>query len=106
MACGVHGTYARLVAVLSKRGTLPIAEDCRPGICLPNRYRHWLLHTRFPEKFRRFLWRRGIDVETRSPFESRRLCQLRHEFDVPVVMIVRRILHGGRVDNKVIWRVI
>src|SRR5579864_5595495 len=49
-----------------------------------------LPQTRFPQKLRRFLGRRGIDIKTRAPFEPRDLGQLGHDLDVPVI-----IRHGG-----------
>jgi len=43
-----------------------------------------------------------VDVEARAPFEPRRLGQLRHEFDVPVVILVRRILRRRCVYDQVV----
>jgi hypothetical protein len=58
--------------------------------------RHWrcLFHIGFAEKLRRLFRRRGIDIEPRAPLESGRLGQFGHELDVPMVVIVGRILDG------------
>src|ERR1700680_4576487 len=57
----------------------------RDGLCLFDRRRYY---SRFPQKSRRFFRRCGVDVEPGAPLESRYLCQLRNDLDMPVIMIV------------------
>src|SRR6267154_4103811 len=65
-----------------------------------------LFYARFPQEFRSLFRRRGIDVETGAPLESCRLGQLGHAFDVPVIVVVDRILGGRAVDDQVIRRIV
>src|ERR1700722_8159168 len=67
---------------------------------------HGVFHMSLAQKLCRLFRWRGIDPETSSPFESRRLGQLGHELDVPVVVIVSRILRRRSVDHQVIRRII
>src|SRR6266481_8520940 len=61
-----------------------------------------IFHARLTQKLRSLLGWRGIDVETGSPFKSRRLGQFGHEFNVPVVILVGRILRRRRVHDQVV----
>src|SRR5262245_40046785 len=45
-------------------------------------------HLRLPQKPRRFLRRRRIDVKARAPLESRRLGEFRNDLQMPVIVIV------------------
>ena len=46
---------------------------CLAKPVLPHRGRHGLFYASFPQELGRFLGRRGIDVESCAPLESRRL---------------------------------
>src|ERR1700741_2116908 len=67
-------------------------------LSLSDRNRSWVLDIRLAQELRSFFRRRGIDIETGAPLESRCLGQLRHEFNVPVVVIVGGILHRRTVN--------
>jgi len=61
---------------------------------LPNRRGFRLLDAGLAQEPRRLLRRRRVDIKPGPPLESRRLRQFRHELDVPVIVIIHRILHG------------
>src|ERR1043166_7175711 len=44
---------------------------------------------RLPQKLGGFFGRRGVDIEPRTPLETRDLRQLGHHFEVPVVIVLR-----------------
>ena len=71
-----------------------------------DRNRSGFLHIGLAQKLRRFFWRRGIDIEPGSPLESRRLGELRHELDVPVIVVVSRILHRRRMNHQIVRGVV
>src|SRR3984885_12210018 len=73
---------------------------------LPPGCRNWLFHTRLPQKLSRFLWRRRINVKPRAPLESGGLGEFRHEFHVPVIVIVIRILRRRGVNHQIVGRII
>src|SRR6185437_8812384 len=54
---------------------------------------HWLFNAGFPQKLGCFFRRSRIDIETSTPFETRRFGQLGHELNVPMIVIVTGILH-------------
>src|SRR2546422_2918474 len=58
------------------------------------------LHDALPIFFRR----RRIDVETGAPFKAGHLRQFGHDFQVPVVVIIRGLRKRRRVDDEVIRR--
>src|SRR5579864_6137074 len=57
---------------------------------------------RFSKKARRFLGRRGTDVKTRSPFESRHFGQLRHDLEVPMIMVVDFLTDRRSVQHEIV----
>src|SRR5258708_33641427 len=57
---------------------------------------------RFSQEPRRFLPWRGIDVETRPPFVSRYLRQLRDDFNMPVIVIIDLFPDRRSVDHEVV----
>src|SRR6202521_605965 len=57
---------------------------------------------RLAQKLRGLFGRCGVDIETGSPFKSRRLGQFGHEFNVPVVILVGWILRRRRVHDQVV----
>src|SRR5499427_8124458 len=73
---------------------------------LSHRDRRRFLHVRLAQKLRCLLRRCGIDVKPRPPLESGGLGQLWHEFDVPVIVVVGRILHRRGVNHKVVGWII
>ena len=83
------------------------ALSAREGVrSLTHRRRHRFFHAGLAQKLRRFFRRRRIDVEARAPFESGSLRQLRHEFNVPVVVLVRRILRRRGMDDQIVRRIV
>src|SRR6516164_8174924 len=61
---------------------------------------------RLPQELGGLLGWSRVDVETRAPFESRQLGELRHNFEVPVVIVVRRLRHRRGVDDIVVSRMV
>ncbi len=76
-------------------GTTSLWTALRADGTLPHHRGYTVFYTGFPQELRGFFRRSRIDVEPRAPFESRRLGQLRHELDVPMIMIIGRVLHRG-----------
>src|SRR5579871_5236631 len=56
----------------------------------------------FAQELGSFFRRRWIDIKPCAPFKPCRFRQLWHEFDMPVIVVVRRILRRRRVDHQVI----
>src|SRR6202142_273009 len=57
---------------------------------------------RFAEEGGGFFGGSGIDVEAGAPFEAGDPGELRHHFDVPMVMVVDFLTDGRGVDNEIV----
>src|SRR5262249_26100268 len=68
--------------------------------------RYGVFHTGLSQKLRCFFRRRWVDVKPRAPFKACRFSQLGHELDVPVKELAGRILNRGRVNHKVVRRIV
>jgi len=67
---------------------------------------HRLFYAGLAQKLRGFLGRRGVNIETGTPFKASSFGQLGHELDVPMVVIIAGILHRRGMNDEIVWRII
>src|SRR5439155_1612474 len=64
--------------------------------------RRWLFYAGLTQETSSFFGRGRIDVETGAPLKSCRLGQLGHELNVPVIVIIGRILDWRSMYDQVV----